>query len=640
MQDKIKGLLVVTLFLIGVSSSHAQLLSSQPVVSDITQSGMTLSWTNTSAYLSYLRYGNTPDLELGVLNSGTTSSPSVQITGGDPSQLFYVQAVAQDGSTIDEGDTLVFITQSASTGEMLAYFNQPVNHDYALPSNEAVHLPQLIDDTLVEYINRAQESIDVAIYNTTSSSSVADYIGALNQAHANGVQVRVIYNGDTGNTGINNLDPAIPRLESPEANFSQNIGIMHHKFFVFDAHATDPNLPIVWTGSTNLTTQQINTDANHVVIIQDQSLAKVYTMEFEEMWGGSNPTPTLSNVKFGIQKTENTPKVLNIAGKRVECYFSPSDGTNARIIQAINETNDDLIVNTMLITRSDIANAINFKHATGTNVSVIVNTEPQTSQFNTMRTSLNGRIVEYTQQTGILHHKTMLGNALSNDNPFVLTGSHNWSSSAEDRNDENTLVIYDEALTNVFLQEFFARFEPMAGQLIAHDDTFLVEAHEIQLFDVTENDELYFTIVPEISVLTPPQNGVSSGSALGFLSYFPNQGFLGADSVQYITCNHTAESYCDTAWVRITVDYELGMQNWSKQSFSIYPNPAQQEVTVENDAAIPTTVYIRNLQGKLLHEQLLTEISTKINVSHFQAGSYLFTFVSETGSITQSVIIQ
>ena len=53
----------------------------------------------------------------------------------------------------------------------------------------------------------------------------------------------------------------------------------------FDAESSNPNEAIVWTGSTNLTADQIHSDHNDVIIIQDQALAKAYTMEFEEMWG-------------------------------------------------------------------------------------------------------------------------------------------------------------------------------------------------------------------------------------------------------------------------------------------------------------------------------------------------------------------
>ncbi|HKK88305.1 MAG TPA: phospholipase D-like domain-containing protein, partial [Saprospiraceae bacterium] len=42
--------------------------------------------------------------------------------------------------------------------------------------------------------------------------------------------------------------------------------------------------------------------------------------------------------------------------------------------------------------------------------------------------------------------------------PTVVTGSHNWSRSAEERNDENTLIIYDEDISNIFQQEFEKRW--------------------------------------------------------------------------------------------------------------------------------------------------------------------------------------
>ena len=57
---------------------------------------------------------------------------------------------------------------------------------------------------------------------------------------------------------------------------------MHNKFVVFDANSSDPDKPIVWTGATNFTDGQINTDPNNVIIVQDQSLAKTFQLEFKE----------------------------------------------------------------------------------------------------------------------------------------------------------------------------------------------------------------------------------------------------------------------------------------------------------------------------------------------------------------------
>jgi phosphatidylserine/phosphatidylglycerophosphate/cardiolipin synthase-like enzyme len=602
---------------------HSQLIATPIQVSDITTTGFKLSWENVSIANSFIRHGHTPNLELGILNAGPTTNPVIEITNAQPSQLYYVQAVAQFGGDLDQTDTLVFITQSNSSGKINTYFNQSVDHSVALPGNEAVHTPNSIDDTLVKYILMAQESIDVAVYNTTSSSAVADIAGALNTAHANGVQVRVIFNENTGNTAIPNLSPGIPRLESPPANFNNNIGIMHHKFFVFDANSNNPNLPRVWTGSTNLTTQQVNTDANHAVLIQDQSLAIAYWLEFNEMWGTDGPQPNPQNAKFGIQKKDNTPHVFNVNGKRVECYFSPSDNTNQRIVQAIHEANTELLVNTMLITQNSLADAIIFQHFNGVNTSVLVNTEAQSSTFGQLRNALRGRLAEYSQITGILHHKTMMTDVLSNQNPLVLTGSHNWSASADNINDENTVIIYDEMVVNQFFQEFMARFEPMASQVEAIEDHKTVYGETIHILDVSENDNLYFTIVPTTSIIQPPANGIANGSNLGVISYLPNTGFLGLDSLMYRTCNHTIKSYCDSAWVYIQVEKELSANEEEfNHNLKVFPNPAKEKVELQSNSLPMDMVIVRDVSGKIIWQEASNAHNTDFDVSSWNNGVY------------------
>ena len=54
----------------------------------------------------------------------------------------------------------------------------------------------------------------------------------------------------------------------------------------------------------------------------------------------------------------------------------------------------------------------------------------------------------------LLHHKYAIIDAnVPASNPLVLTGSHNWSSNAENNSDENTLFIYNETIANIYLQE-------------------------------------------------------------------------------------------------------------------------------------------------------------------------------------------
>jgi hypothetical protein len=45
----------------------------------------------------------------------------------------------------------------------------------------------------------------------------------------------------------------------------------------------------------------------------------------------------------------------------------------------------------------------------------------------------------------------------------VVTGSHNWTSAAESSNNENTLIIRNNGVANLYLQEFVARYKAAGG---------------------------------------------------------------------------------------------------------------------------------------------------------------------------------
>jgi phosphatidylserine/phosphatidylglycerophosphate/cardiolipin synthase-like enzyme len=53
-----------------------------------------------------------------------------------------------------------------------------------------------------------------------------------------------------------------------------------------------------------------------------------------------------------------------------------------------------------------------------------------------------------------MHHKVLII-----DDSIVVTGSYNFSRSAEERNDENTLVIHDPAIAAQYLAEFQEIFD-------------------------------------------------------------------------------------------------------------------------------------------------------------------------------------
>jgi hypothetical protein len=69
-----------------------------------------------------------------------------------------------------------------------------------------------------------------------------------------------------------------------------------------------------------------------------------------------------------------------------------------------------------------------------------------------------------TGVSGLLHHKYGIFDA---EYPFwdavTITGSHNWTSSAENSNNENTVIVHDGNIANQYLQEFAARYYQFGG---------------------------------------------------------------------------------------------------------------------------------------------------------------------------------
>ncbi|WP_310397933.1 phospholipase D-like domain-containing protein [Hymenobacter sp.] len=440
-------------------------LTSAPVPTDISTTGFTVSFSTQNAGSAQVSYttvpvaaGGTPPAgqPIVVTAAGTGTQHSVALTGLQPATVYYVQAVSVNATGRSESRVTPMITASLSSGRMKTYFNSTVDNSLALPNNNAVYLPNgAIADTLAAYIARAQQTLDITIYNWNSPTILA----AVNAAHARGVLVRVIYEDDNSNFSIAGLTAAIPRVFRPAGAAVNTTSIMHNKFVVIDAASTARAL--VWTGSTNWTPGQLATDPNNVVTVQDQSLARVYTMEFEEMWGSATATP--GTPLFGSRKTDNTPHYLVIGGKQVQSWFSPTDNVNSRLLETIRTADFDLHVLSMLVTRTDVGRVLGTQvsqRGIGTCSDGLTNDTSGVAGFvfRTIRGGGLGPRYLLDRQPGIMHHKTLIVDAgAAQSDPTVFVGSHNWTASADTENDENTLVIHDARITNQYYQEYAAR---------------------------------------------------------------------------------------------------------------------------------------------------------------------------------------
>ncbi|MBL4578113.1 MAG: T9SS type A sorting domain-containing protein [Flavobacteriales bacterium] len=431
--------------------SSTLFLTSALSVSNITTTSLDIAWSTNSAATTNVKYGLTNLFELGEVNDLTANtSHSIALTGLTAATFYYIQAYSVSGTDTAFSSTKLVSTESNSTGQIIAYFNNEVDTSVS----QGTYATYIADfpDTIIAYINKATTTLDICVYNNNNLNIVA----AINNAFNNGVTVRYVSTLSTLNSALTSLDPGI------SVHKGNSVAIMHNKFMIVDRD--DVNNSWVLTGSTNWTTNNLSSDYNNMILIQDQAVAKAYTIEFEEFWGGSGATPNTINSKFGADKTDNTPHEFVVGGNPLEVYFSPTDLTTSKIESAIESASASLEFALLSFTKNELGTAVkNANDAFGTVKGIMESINDQGEEY----TFLTGAGVDLLSHQGVqydMHHKyAIIDQIAPASDPFVLTGSHNWSTAAETKNDENTVFVHNADIANQYYQEFMARYCEIAS---------------------------------------------------------------------------------------------------------------------------------------------------------------------------------
>jgi phosphatidylserine/phosphatidylglycerophosphate/cardiolipin synthase-like enzyme len=355
------------------------------------------------------------------------------------------------------------------------YFSQPVDNSYSNTGVNATYLNNTIFDTLAAYINRAKYSVDLAQYEyeTWSGDPIAT---AVNNAYSRGVKVRFIQDGSyaSKNTGVKLLNASIPVIASPTTS---SYGIMHNKFVIVDEYSPDSTQSFVLTGSADWDATMSSHDYNNMIVFQSKVLARAYTHEFDIMWGdtthGGASNATAS--KFGPYKPNSGTHHFTIGGSLVELYFSPSDSTNNHIVKTIKSSKTELYCGMNAF--SDTSDAWDIVYQKGANVYATAILDQYSSGTYTTYTSilpkgLGSNFVGYVNANYLYHNKYVITDPSSPCyDPKVLTGSHNWTFSANTKNDENTVIVHNDTIANLYLQAFASDFKTIGGTALTKQQT-------------------------------------------------------------------------------------------------------------------------------------------------------------------------
>jgi phosphatidylserine/phosphatidylglycerophosphate/cardiolipin synthase-like enzyme len=285
-----------------------------------------------------------------------------------------------------------------------------------------------VDGPLVEAIDAARLSIDMAAYSISLNS--VRY--ALINAHERGVTVRIVMESENmDRSDVQALiEAGIPIIGD------ERPGLMHDKFVVIDRSE-------VWMGSMNYTDSGAYEDNNNMMRIHSTKLAENYSVEFNEMFEDNMFGPDV------VAKTPNPSVTLD--GTQVDTYFSPDDHVLTAVYDLLSGANESIYFLAYSFTSNELGDIIRQKADTGLEVKGVMDEEQIASntgtEFDPFRQA--GVDVLIDGNDGLMHHKVFIV-----DEKIVVLGSYNFSKSAEERNDENIIIVYNEKIAEFFMQEF------------------------------------------------------------------------------------------------------------------------------------------------------------------------------------------
>ena len=348
-----------------------------------------------------------------------TSVPPTTVTDDSPGPATQPPVTQPPTEAIEQIPVHVGYGYQGSWFEV--YFTDPANPAAKQDSGG-------VEEAVIASIDSARLTIDAAFY----SLSLREIANALLRARDRGVQVRVVMESDNRDKSVPQalIEGGIPILGD------RRDGLMHDKFIIIDRSE-------VWMGSMNYTVNGAYDDNNNMIHIRSVKVAENYMVEFEEMY---------TDDLFGADSLASTPNpFLTVDGTDVETYFSPDDNVASRLLDVIGAARESIYFLAYSFTSDDIAQVMQERFDAGVTIQGVMEDAQiesnQGTEFDLFRQL--GLDVRRDGNSGQMHHKVIII-----DRSIVITGSYNFTASAEDRNDENLIIIYSPEIANLFLREF------------------------------------------------------------------------------------------------------------------------------------------------------------------------------------------
>ena len=251
-------------------------------------------------------------------------------------------------------------------------------------------------------------------------------------------------------------------------------GLGHNKFVVL----SNKKGPLaVWTGSTNWSTTGLCTQVNNGLLIGDKEVAQLYRTHWDELKDASPPKLDPAGFPEVLVAANDKSHSFTIGGAKVEIWFTrTSDGRDMEALRNLITSAQDSILflmftpgkaglHTLAGQRANekgmyvrgVVSTLGTTQADSDKNVLEINLVSSNQQFKpdhytvvqpqAVEVDLGPWIAEVTRKTflsqighAIVHSKVLVIDPLSKT-PVVVTGSHNFSAPASEKNDENLVII-------------------------------------------------------------------------------------------------------------------------------------------------------------------------------------------------------
>jgi phosphatidylserine/phosphatidylglycerophosphate/cardiolipin synthase-like enzyme len=420
------------------------------------------------------------------------------------------------------------------------YMNHSEASSYTDPYRKIERSGDNLEQILIDQILSAKSTIDVAVQEIR----LPNIVNALYRQKQAGVKVRMVIE-DSYNRNVQNINDNLSKMSEREKNRyadliaftdmnrdgklssdeinqrdaismlknagieyiddtadgSSGAGLMHHKFVVIDRKK------IIVT-SANFTLSDMHGDflrpetlgnSNNMLTIDSPEIANAFTEEFELMW---------RDKLFGSKKPPRKVKYILLDGAQIRLKFSPDKPTtdweqtsNGLIGTVLSSAEKSVDMALFVFAEPRLGNILDSRNQQHVKIRALVDPGFAFREYATTldmwgyvstqdckignakpwQTPIKTAGIPSLPKGDILHHKVGLV-----DQSTIITGSHNWSATANFTNDETVLVIQNSVIGAHYLREFERLFD---GAILGPNQKVRERAKTVCPIALTKNPE-------------------------------------------------------------------------------------------------------------------------------------------------------